>query len=457
MSLLDDALAILDSAAPMRLRGVVTEVRGLTLSVARLPAPIGAETWIERRCGAAIRGEVVGFDGPEALVMPLGSTAGVRVGDRVAAGQFAQSVRIGDGVLGRILNGFGDPIDGDGPIRNSVTRPLQPQPIDPLKRPVIDQPLATGVRAIDTLLSVGRGQRLGVFASPGLGKSTLLAMMARQTAADVSVVALVGERGREVREFIDRHLGEDGRRRSVVVCATSDEPAVLRVRAAMVASAVAEHFRDHGQDVLLIMDSVTRLCQAQRQIGLAAGEPPTTRGYPPSTFSMLPGLLERSGVTERGSITGFYSILVEGDDLSEPVADAARGILDGHIVLDRKLARKNHWPAIDVLESISRVADSVTDAAHQDARREVLKLIAAYREVEDLVNIGAYAAGANQEYDLAIAAIPVIDQLLQQGREAHAGSADFQKSRKQLLALVQNIQQAKQQLQQNNTKAAQTA
>ncbi|NJL32151.1 MAG: FliI/YscN family ATPase, partial [Phycisphaerales bacterium] len=319
-------------------------------------------------------------------------------------------------------------------------------PVDPLQRPLIKEPLATGVRAIDTLLSVGRGQRLGLFAGPGIGKSTLLAMMARHTAADVSVITLVGERGREVRDFIDNHLGEEGLKRSVVVCATGDEPALMRIRAAMVGSAVAEFFRDQGMDVLLIMDSVTRFCQAQRQVGLAAGEPPATKGYPPSVFAMLPVLLERSGRTERGSITGFYSVLVEGDDMTEPIADAARGILDGHVVLSRRIANRGHWPAIDVLESISRCADDVTDKPQQLARRDVLRLVGAYREVEDLLNIGAYAAGSNPDFDLAIACKPVIDQLLQQGRHEVSGRADFLLHKKMLLAMSQQITGAKQQL-----------
>jgi FliI/YscN family ATPase len=315
-----------------------------------------------------------------------------------------------------------------------------------MNRPLIDAPLATGVRAIDAVLSVGRGQRLGVFSAPGVGKSTLLATMARHTSADVSVIALIGERGREVRDFIENGLGDEGLARSVVVCATGDEPALLRIRAASAANTVAEFFRDRGADVLLIMDSVTRFCQAQRQVGLAAGEPPATKGYPPSVFATLPVLLERSGRTGRGSITGFYAVLVEGDDMNEPVADAARGILDGHVVLSRALAAKGHYPAIDVLESISRVADDVTAAEHQAARRDVLKLVNAYRQVEDLLNIGAYAAGSNPEFDAAIACKPAIDQLLQQGRKEVTGRAEFDRTRKQLLALAGQIQLARKQL-----------
>ncbi|MFW5699165.1 MAG: FliI/YscN family ATPase [Planctomycetota bacterium] len=390
-------------------------------------------------------GEVVGFEGDETVVMPLGPTDGIRRGDRVVALQHQQFVRVGESLLGRVLNGMGRPIDGQGPLSDTTLRPLHASILDPLDRPLIDEPLATGVRAIDAMMSVGRGQRMGVFAGPGTGKSTLLGMMARHTAADITVVALVGERGREVKDFIDNILGPEGRGRSVVVCATGDEPALVRIRCAMVATTIAEHFRDSGLDVLLIMDSVTRFCQAQRQVGLAAGEPPATRGYPPSVFSMLPRLLERSGRTSRGSITGFYSILIEGDDMTEPVADACRGILDGHVLLSRKLGEQGHWPAIDVLGSVSRVANEVTTLEHQTARRQALKLLSAYHEVEDLLNIGAYAPGSNPDFDLAIACKPAIDQLLQQGRhEEHV--RDFKRTRAQLTALVAHIDQARKDL-----------
>ncbi len=449
MTLLDSHIEMLEAAAPMELTGRIAEVRGLSLRVADLPVPIGAMVRIASRTtpnDPGIDGEVVGFDRDQTIIMALGATTGIRAGDPVIAQQFARTVRVGDSLLGRVLDGMGRPIDGLGPLHDTVVRPLVPDPIDPLNRPLIDTPLATGVRAIDAIASVGRGQRLGLFAGPGVGKSTLLGMMARHTAADVTVIGLVGERGREVRDFIDNHLGVEGLSRGVVVCATGDEPALLRIRAAMVATAVAEYFRDQGKDVLLIMDSVTRFCQAQRQVGLAAGEPPATKGFPPSVFAMLPALLERSGRTQRGSITGFYSVLVEGDDMTEPIADAARGILDGHIVLSRKLGHQNHWPAIDVLESISRVADEVTKSDQQIARREVLRLVAAYRDVEDLLNIGAYAVGGNPDYDLAIASKPVIDQLLRQGRHEVKGRADFEHPRQLLAAVATQIRNAKSQL-----------
>ncbi len=441
-------IAMLDQAAPMGVQGWVLQVKGMAIYVEDLPVPVGSMVRVltGRGGGSVLAGEVVGFDHHQTVVMPLGAIDGVRRGDKVIADHFTQTVYVGPTLLGRAIDGLGQPIDELGPLADAAPMPLTPEPVDPLRRPPIDAPLATGVRAVDALISIGRGQRVGVFAAPGVGKSTLLGMMARHTAADVTVIALVGERGREVRDFINNHLGEAGLAKSVVVAATSNEPPLLRLRAAMVANTVAEFFRDQGHDVLLIMDSVTRLCHAQRQIGLAAGEPPTTKGYPPSVFAMLPRLLERSGRTPEGSITGFYSVLVEGDDITEPVSDAVRGILDGHIQLSRDLAHRGHWPAIDVLDSISRVADDVTSPQHQAACREVLTLTNAYRQVEDLLNIGAYAAGSNPDFDLAIACKPAIDQLLQQGRSPTAGAPDFETTSKQLLALAGVIQDTRKKL-----------
>ncbi len=459
MSVLSEQLRILDHAAPLELRGTVAEVRGLALRVADLPAPIGAMVSIcEKNSNhRKLEGEVVGFDCEQAIIMPLGPTTGVRRGDRVIADHFSPVVRVGESLLGRILDGMGRPIDGRGPLTDSVVRPLSAQPVDPLDRPLINEPLATGVRAIDSMISVGRGQRIGVFAAPGVGKSTLLGMIARHTAADVSVIALVGERGREVRDFIDSTLGPEGLARSVVVCATSDQPALLRIRAAVVAATIAEYFRDRGLDAMLIMDSVTRFCQAQRQVGLAAGEPPATKGYPPSVFAMLPTLLERSGRTSKGSITGIYSVLVEGDDINEPISDACRGILDGHVQLSRDLAQKGHYPAIDVLNSVSRVVDDVTGPDQQSARRQVIKLIHSYRQVEDLLNIGAYAPGSNPDFDLAIACKPALDRLLQQGRDEVRGSADFNNAKSQLMAMMQQVQQVQQELSKRTRQPAQAA
>ncbi len=457
MAVLDAPSRLLDTITAPELRGSVAEVRGLALRVADLPAPVGAQVRIEVGNGAqrvaavagvaGVAGEVVAIEHDRTIVMPLGPTTGVRAGDQVVLVRQHQSAGVGPSLLGRVLNGLGEPIDGRGPLHDTVMQPLNPAPVDPLDRPVIDQPLATGVRAIDAITPIGRGQRLGVFAAPGVGKSTLLGSIARHTAADVSVIALIGERGREVRDFLEMTLDADGLARSVVVCATGDEPALMRIRAAQLACAVAEHFRDAGNDVLLVMDSVTRFCHAQRQVGLAAGEPPATRGYPPSVFSSLPELLERSGRTSRGSITGLYSILVEADDMNEPISDACRGILDGHVLLSRSLAEKGHYPAIDVLASISRVAEQIIDAEHKAARQQVLRLVSAYAQVEELLNIGAYAHGSNPEYDLAIACREPIDQLLQQGVGEGAASSDFARTRAQLLAVAQQIEQQRQQLQ----------
>jgi len=444
-SALAEQIKMLEQAGSQEIRGRVSLVRGMALHVSDLPVPVGSavRVMVRNGTGPVLRGEAVGFDQHQTIVMPLGYIGGVKRGDEVVADQFMQTVRVGRSLLGRVLNGLGDPIDEKGALLDTVPRVLEPEPVDPLDRPLIDTPLATGVRAIDALASVGRGQRIGVFAAPGVGKSTLLGTMARHTEADVSVVALVGERGREVRDFIDNQLGEKGMAKSVVVATTGDEPPLMRIRSAMTAHTIAEYFRDEGLDVLLIMDSVTRFCHAQRQIGLAAGEPPTTKGYPPSVFSILPRLLERSGRTTRGSITGFYSVLVEGDDITEPISDAAQGILDGHIQLSRDLAHRGHWPAIDVLTSISRVSDKVTSSDHQMARQEVLRMVSAYGRVEELLNIGAYVSGSNPDFDMAIASKPVIDQLLQQGRSEVVGAADFEKTKRLLLALAAGIEEIK--------------
>lgn len=438
MSVFDDTLTITDELQTQELRGVVAHVQGLTLKVADLSLPVGAMVRILARSGE-LQGEVVGFDHEQTLVMPLGDTTGVRRGDRVVADHLGSIVHVGYELLGRVIDGMGRPRDGGPTLRTHAVAPLRPRPVDPMYRVPIDQPLGTGVRAIDSMLSVGRGQRLGVFAGPGVGKSTILGMMARQTDADVSVIALIGERGREVQDFLINSLGEEGLARSVVITATGDEPALMRIRAALVATSVAEFFRDQGHDVMLLMDSVTRFAQAARQVGLAAGEPPATKGYTPSVFSMLPSLLERTGRTQAGSITGFYSILVEGDDLTEPVSDACRGILDGHVVLDRDLANSGHWPAIDVLGSVSRVADDVTTDPHRAARAEVSRLIHSYRQVEDLVNIGAYAEGANPDFDLAIAMRDPINQLL---RQKPGEPCTFENAHKTLIALALRIGQA---------------
>ena len=368
--------------------------------------------------------------------MLMGFTAGVRRGDPVVGLHASAVAPVGHDYLGRVVDAMGGAIDGKPPVRDIVSRPIQPDPIEPLRRVPIDTPLGTGVRALDTMLTAGRGQRLGIFAGPGIGKSTLLGQIARNTDADVSVIALVGERGREVNDFLQHALGDEGLKRSVVVVATGDESALMRVRAAQYAITVAEFFRDEGADVVLFMDSVTRFCQAQRQIGLAVGEPPATKGYTPSVFALLPTLMERCGRTDSGSITGFFTILVEGDDMSEPISDAVRGILDGHVVLSRDLANRAHWPAIDVLQSVSRLAKAVSQPAHTAAREQLQQLLAAYRDIEDLVNIGAYATGANVTQDLAIEMKPAIDRLLQQDDRTHV---TIQQSQAQMMELALSI------------------
>jgi FliI/YscN family ATPase len=401
---------------PFGLTGRVTRIVGLTAAVSDFPAPLGATCAIEREGGAVVEAEVIGFRDDETLLLPYGDLAGVRRGHRATLGQSVSAARVGEQLLGRVIDGRGRFLDetaSETELPHSVA--LQPAPIPALKRPRIELPLGTGIRTIDSLLTCGQGQRIGIFAGSGVGKSVLLGQMARSSTADVNVVVLVGERGREVREFIERDLGPDGLRRSVVVVATSDESPLLRLRAAMLGTTVAEFFRDTGRSVLLMMDSVTRVALALREIGLAAGEPPATRGYPPSVFATLPRLLERSGRTERGSITGFYTVLVEGDDPQEPVADAVRGILDGHIVLSRSLANKAHWPAIDVLASISRVMPDIIHPEHLRASHAFKQAIAAHRQAEDLISIGAYQPGANRLVDAVVRHHDAVDHFLRQG------------------------------------------
>ncbi len=417
------AIDALDGCESRVVSGTVDAVRGMTVLVRRLRVPIGSVVRIESTSTRreSVLGEVIGFDAARAIVMLLGGASGTGPGDRVRLERVSDAIMVGDSWLGRVLDGLGRPIDGGPAPSGLVSRPLFPPVVNPMSRGIISDPLATGVRSIDGLTTLGKGQRIGIFAGPGVGKSTLLASIARGTSADVNVIALVGERGREVKEFIIDALGAEGLARSVVVVATGDESPLLRVRAMAAAITAAEHFRESGRDVMLMVDSITRFAQAQRQIGLAAGEQPATRGYTPSVFALLPQLLERAGGIEGGgSITGIYTVLVEGDDMSEPVADAAKGILDGHVVLSRRLATRGHFPAVDAIESISRLADQVSDPNHITARRRVLELLSAHRESEELINIGAYARGSNPMTDVAIALKPRIDAFLRQERDDRA-------------------------------------
>lgn len=357
--------------------------------------------------------EVVGFRENRILLMPFDDMTGVGIGSLVENTGTSFRVPVGEELLGRVVDGLGYPIDGSD-VKITKYYEAESAPPDPLKRKIIDKELALGVKAVDGMLTVGKGQRIGIFAGSGVGKSTLLGMFARNTKADINVIALIGERGREVREFIERDLGEEGLKRSVVVVATSDKPALIRKKAAKTATAIAEYFRDQGKDVLLMMDSLTRFSMAQREIGLASGEPPVSRGYPPSVYSEMPKLLERAGNSEKGSITGLYTVLVDGDDFNEPITDTARSILDGHIMLSRKLAHKNHYPAIDILQSISRVMNQVVTSEHKQTAGKLKNVLATYQEAEDIINIGAYKNGSNPDIDFAISKIQQVNEFLMQ-------------------------------------------
>ncbi|NLY30527.1 MAG: flagellar protein export ATPase FliI [Firmicutes bacterium] len=413
---LDKYLARIKTAEDIREYGEVTQVIGLTIEANGPRANIGeiCRIFTEEAEDRGIPAEVVGFRDRRLILMPLGELAGVGPGSLVQSGKGQLTVEVGENLLGRVLDGLGRPFDGRGPLNGEDYYPLQNSPPDPLERQRIKAPLPVGVRAIDGLLTCGKGQRIGIFAGSGVGKSTLLGMMARNTTADINVIGLIGERGREVREFIERDLGPEGLARSVVVVATSDQPALIRLKGAYTATAIAEYFRDKGYDVLFMMDSVTRFAIAQREVGLAVGEPPATRGYPPSVFAILPKLLERTGPGKTGTITALYTVLVEGDDMNEPITDTVRGILDGHIVLSRRLADRGHYPAIDVLASVSRVMPEVVSRDHLRAAVEVKEMMAAYQEMEDLINIGAYRAGTNPRVDRAISLIEPIRDFLRQ-------------------------------------------
>lgn len=407
----------IEDTESMKMSGKVTQVIGLVIESKGPNVSLGELCYIRSRFPNVepIPAEVVGFREGLVLLMPIGEMQGIGPGCEVISAQKTLQVKVGMELLGRVLDGLGNPMDGKGPILSRTEYPLHAEPPDPLQRPRIKDSLYVGVRAIDGLITLGSGQRIGIMAGSGVGKSTLLSMIARNTEADISVISLVGERGREVRDFIERDLGEEGLKRSVVVVATSDKPALVRIKGAMTATAIAEYFRDQGRRVVLMMDSVTRFAMAQREVGLTIGEPPATRGYTPSVFALLPRLLERAGTSARGSITGIYTVLVDGDDMNEPIADAVRSILDGHIVLSRAIAAQNHFPAIDILASVSRVMSDVVTKEHREAAQHMRALMAVYKEAEDLIHIGAYVKGSSKRIDEAIEKIDAINDFLCQG------------------------------------------
>ncbi len=407
----------IDHCKSMNMIGKVVQIVGLVIECNGPNVSMGELCYVHSHFEDVepLPAEVVGFREGYVLLMPLGETKGIGPGCQVVSAQKVLQVKVGPELLGRVIDGLGNPIDGKGPILCQKEYPIQADPPAPLERPVIKDSLYVGVRAIDGLITMGQGQRIGIMAGSGVGKSTLLSMIARNTEADISVIALVGERGREVKEFIERDLGEEGLKRSVVVVATSDKPALVRIKGALTATAIAEYFRDRGRKVVLMMDSVTRFAMAQREVGLTVGEPPATRGYTPSVFALLPRLLERAGTSAKGSITGIYTVLVDGDDMNEPIADAVRSILDGHIVLSRNIAAQNHFPAIDVLASVSRVMSAVVPKEHMEANRKLRALMAVYKEAEDLIHIGAYVKGSSPKIDEAVQKIDAINDFLCQG------------------------------------------
>ncbi|MCA9192740.1 MAG: FliI/YscN family ATPase [Planctomycetales bacterium] len=430
---------MLHSSVSSSVEGTVWSVGRNAMEAICLPVPMGAICEVRSRGFRKITAEVIGFEGTKTLLAPLDGSEGISPGDQVVLVDSLATVGVGPELLGRVIDAAGRVID-DAPAPPSVAKlPLDAEPVLALHRPTIDSILTTGVRTIDSVLTLGRGQRIGIFAGSGVGKSTLLGMMARGTDADVVVIALVGERGREVQEYLQRELDPKARKKCVTVVATSDQPALRRVQAALTATSIAEYFRDTGKNVLLMMDSVTRFAMAQREIGLAAGEAPTTRGYPPSVFSMLPRLVERSGTSPTGSITGIYTVLVEGDDTNEPISDTLRGLLDGHFVLSRNIAHRGRYPAIDVLASLSRLQHHLVDSDHRACVQSIRNVLATYKENEDLITIGAYARGSNPDVDRAIQFRPQVEAFLAQSADQ---IVPWKQSLKELLSLAKSIQQS---------------
>ena len=399
-------LDVIEQTEPIKLNGKVTDVIGLIIVSIGPNVSLGEVCTVVNKTGVVVcRTEVVGFKEGKVLSIALGEVESISPSCEIVSSGESFHVGVGEDLLGRVIDGFGEPIDGKGEVNYDSYRSVYNNPPNPLERKRISEPLQTGVRALDGLLTTGKGQRVGIFAGSGVGKSVMLGMIARNTDADISVIILVGERGREVREFIEKDLGEDGLKRSVVIVATSDKPALMRIKAAFIGTTIAEYFRDKGKDVVLMMDSVTRFAMAQREVGLTVGEPPTTKGYTPSVFAILPRLLERAGTSDKGTITGFYSVLVDGDDMTEPIADAVRSILDGHFVLSRKLATKGQFPAIDPLQSVSRVMPDVVSDDHRKRAVQFNEILSTYNEAEDLINIGAYVKGSNPQIDHSLTKI----------------------------------------------------
>ncbi len=426
----------LEQVDPVAVHGRIAQATGIVLEGYGPATSIGELCEVSREDGGApLTAEVVGFRGDRIVLMPLGDMRGVGPGSRLTMNGRPASAPVGPKLLGRVIDGLARPLDEKGPIEAEASYPLYQAPLNPLERTRISKPLDVGIRAINALLTCGVGQKIGIFAGAGVGKSILLGMLSRNTVTDVSVIALIGERGREVKEFLERDLRPESLQRTVVIVATSDQPPLVRLRGAFLATAIAEYFRDQGRQVLLLMDSLTRFAQGQREVGLAIGEPPTTKGYPPSVFSLLPKLLERVGTCAgAGTLTGIYTILVEGDDLADPIADSARSILDGHIVLSRDLAARNHYPAIDILQSTSRVMRSVITQAHDVAARSVVDMLATYQRAEDLITVGAYRPGVNPKLDRAVHAIEAIHAFLKQEKEERAS---FPASLEALIKLVE--------------------
>ena len=437
MMLLDKYQQTVKNTRSLRQIGKVIEIIGLIIEADGPEASIGDLCYIYNKMDEKpVAVEVVGFRESRILLMPLGSMDGLRPGATVISTGKPMQVKVGSQLIGRVLDGLGNPIDTLGEITTQELYPTQGELINPMARALIRSPLSLGIRAVDGFITLGKGQRMGVFAGSGVGKSTTLAMMAKNTNADLNVLALIGERGREVREFIESTLGPEGMKRSIVVVATSEQPSLVKIKAAFVAMSIAEYFRDQGKDVLFMLDSVTRIAMAQREVGLAVGEPPATRGYTPSVFALMPKFLERAGSNEKGTITGLYTVLVEGDDFNEPISDTARSILDGHIMLSRELAHKNHYPAVDVLQSISRVMNEVVSKEQKNAASKIRNLLAVYKKNEDLINIGAYVKGSDALIDKSISFMEEINSFLRQNTDE---KTEFDQTINQLLEIAAKI------------------